>query len=64
MITKDMMIGEVVSKYPETVPVFRSFGMQCLGCPSARNESVEKAAGVHGFDADRLLEALNEAIKK
>ncbi|WP_407929519.1 DUF1858 domain-containing protein [Heliomicrobium undosum] len=64
MITKDMIIGDVVAKYPETVPVFRSFGMQCLGCPSARGESVEKAAGVHGFDADRLVEALNEALKK
>ena len=32
-----------------------SYGMHCLGCPGATGESVEQAAMVHGFDADKLL---------
>lgn len=30
-ITKEMSIGEVVNKYPQTVPVFRVHGMGCFG---------------------------------
>ncbi|KAB2953878.1 DUF1858 domain-containing protein [Heliorestis acidaminivorans] len=63
MIQKEMTIAHIVQNYPTTIPVFRSFGMHCLGCPSATGESLEQAAQVHGFDVDRLLSALNESLK-
>lgn len=31
MITKDMSITEIVSKYPQTVDVFVKNGMSCFG---------------------------------
>lgn len=31
VITKEMSILEVVQKYPETVEVFRKYGMGCFG---------------------------------
>lgn len=31
MITKDMSITEIVSDYPQTVDVFRRYGMSCFG---------------------------------
>jgi hypothetical protein len=31
MITKDMNITDIVNKYPQTVNVFKSFGMSCFG---------------------------------
>jgi hybrid cluster-associated redox disulfide protein len=34
--------------------------MHCLGCPSARGESIEEACMVHGVDPDVLVEKLNE----
>lgn len=30
-ITKEMSIGEVVGKHPQTVPVFKAHGMGCFG---------------------------------
>lgn len=63
-INKQMTIAEVLRKHPETVPTFQEYGMHCLGCPSATGESLEKAAAVHGFDADELVAALNEAVGK
>ena len=33
-VTKDMLIGEVVSKYPETIEILMGAGMHCLGCSS------------------------------
>lgn len=59
-ITKDMTIGEVVRNFPESVEVLMSFGMGCVGCPSAQAETIEQAAMVHGFNVDELITALNK----
>ncbi len=58
-IDKDMTIGELVAKYPESIEVLMSFGMGCVGCPASQMETLEEAAMVHGFDINELLEALN-----
>lgn len=58
--TKDMTIGEILSKNPAAAPVLMSAGMHCLGCPSAQGESLEEAAMVHGLNVDSLIDALNE----
>lgn len=61
-ITADSVISDIIRIYPQTVPVFRSFGMGCLGCPSATGEPVEKAAGIHGLEVTEILAALNKVI--
>ncbi|MDL2286945.1 DUF1858 domain-containing protein [Eubacteriales bacterium OttesenSCG-928-G02] len=58
-ITKDMLIGDVLDAKPELAKYFLEIGMHCLGCPSARSESIEQACEVHGTDADELIEKLN-----
>lgn len=60
MITKDMTIGDVVRENPDKAEVLMSFGMGCVGCPSAQSETIEEAAIVHGLNLDALLEALNK----
>ena len=64
MITKDMIIGDVLDKYPDTASLFLGMGMHCLGCPASRGESIEEACMVHGADADKLVKALNDAVGK
>lgn len=59
-ITKDMTIGEIVRQFPEKIEILMSFGMGCVGCPSAQVETIEEAALVHGLKLDELLEALNK----
>jgi hybrid cluster-associated redox disulfide protein len=63
-VTKDMSITEIVSKYPDSVPVFMEHGMGCLGCAAARFESLEQGAMAHGIDVDSLINALNKALDK
>ena len=58
-VTKDMLIGEVVSKYPETIEILMGAGMHCLGCPSSQMESLAEAAMVHGIDVNELINRLN-----
>lgn len=64
MITRDMTIAEIISKHPETIEVFRSFGLNCMECQIADYEEVEHGADVHNVDVDKLLEALNQTIQK
>lgn len=60
MITKDMLIGDILKQKPESAQILMSFGMGCIGCPSSQMESLEQAAAVHGLNVDDLLIALNK----
>lgn len=64
LIAKSTAIGDVVSKYPQTVEVFARHGLHCIGCAIASFESVEQGARSHGIDVNKLLKDLNTAAKK
>ena len=64
MISKDMSIGEIVRRYPETLAVFEKYRLDCFECQIAEYEALEHGADVHKIDVDRLLEELNASIKK
>ena len=63
-ITKEMAIGEIVSKYPDTITVFMEHGLHCIGCAAAHFENLAQGCEAHGIDADKLVDDLNKAIKK
>ena len=64
-ITKDTISGDILDAHGEAAaPYFFEMGMHCLGCPSARGETVAEACAVHGADADALVKKLNEAVNK
>ena len=61
-INKDMPIGEVVQKYPQTVEIFLRHGLMCFGCAIARFENLEQGALAHGIDVELLVKDLNAAV--
>jgi hybrid cluster-associated redox disulfide protein len=61
-ITKEMPIGDVVQKYPQTIEVFLKHGLMCFGCAIARFENVEQGAMAHGINVDTLITDLNAAV--
>lgn len=58
-ITKNSTIGDVLDADRTLAPYFFEMGMHCLGCPSARGETIEEACAVHGVDVDELIAKLN-----
>ena len=62
-ITKDTVIGDILDMDRTTAPYFLEIGMHCLGCPSARGESLEQACLVHGVSVDELVAKLNAHIE-
>lgn len=61
-VTRKTIIGDVLDFDRETGKFFLEIGMHCLGCPSARGESIEDACAVHGTDADELVDKINEYL--
>lgn len=62
-VTKDTLIGDILDTNAEAAaPFFFEMGMHCLGCPSARGETIAEACMVHGANADELVEKLNKAL--
>jgi len=60
-ITKDMIINDVINKYPETMKVFNDFNVDsCCG----GGQSIAATAAIGNVDIPKLMKALNEVINK
>ncbi|HZW37436.1 MAG: DUF1858 domain-containing protein [Deltaproteobacteria bacterium] len=64
MIHKDMKIEDVLRKFPQTIPVFERFGIDCAGCQLSEFENIEHGAKVHGINVEELLKRLNESLNR
>lgn len=61
-VTKDMLIGELISMDSVIVDVLLHEGMHCVGCPSSRMESLEEACMVHGLNVDDVVDDINMVL--
>ena len=58
-ITKDMIVNDVVNKYPQTNEIFTKYGVDtCCG----GIQSIEKTAAACNVNLDEVLKTLNEAV--
>ena len=60
VVSKDMIISEVLGMDQGTTPIFFKNGLHCLGCVMASGETIEEACMVHGINCDSLIAELNE----
>ncbi len=60
-ITADMIIHDVVTKYPQTLKVFQGHGLPCTACEVGSRESVAGGARTHSLQLEPLLADLNRA---
>ncbi len=63
VVSKDMLIGEILAVEPSIAAILMASGMHCVGCPSAQGESLEEACMVHGMNADELLAEINKYLE-
>jgi len=62
MITRDMIIADIITKHPQTLAVFKNYHLDCYECQIADLETLEHGAGVHKVSIDELLTALNRSL--
>ncbi|MAG08307.1 hypothetical protein CMO89_02445 [Candidatus Woesearchaeota archaeon] len=66
-VTKNMTLGELVKKHPESAEIMFNYGLHCIGCHMAVTETIEQGAKAHGMsdeDVDRMVGEINETIDK
>ena len=59
-ITKEMTLGEAVSKFPETAVIMMRYGLHCIGCHVASWETIEQGALGHGLTAAQVKDMVAE----
>jgi hybrid cluster-associated redox disulfide protein len=64
LITKNMSFGEVLQRFPQTMPVFGKYGMHCIGCSMSAFETIEQGALAHRIDVKKFVDDLNAAAGK
>ncbi|MDA1197367.1 MAG: iron-sulfur cluster insertion protein ErpA [Nanoarchaeota archaeon] len=65
-INKDMVIGDIVQKYPEVAEQLGKEGIHCVGCGAATHETIEQGLMGHGATPELIEQVvirLNEAVK-
>ena len=66
-ITKDMLLGDIVSKYPEATEAMLKHGLHCIGCHVSFYETLGQGALVHGMspkELDTMVVEMNALAKK
>ena len=57
-----MLVGEVISRYPDAAFALMQCGMGCVSCPASQAESLAEASMVHGMNVDEVVDYVNEYL--
>ena len=62
-VTKDMIIADIMQIDSGIAEILFSKGMQCVGCPHAKGETLEEAGMGHGVDVDSMVDEINQYLE-
>ncbi|MCZ2113336.1 MAG: DUF1858 domain-containing protein [Anaerolineae bacterium] len=60
---RDMLISDVLERWPAAAAVFHDHGMACVGCAVAPFYTINDAALVYGLDPEALAEQFMRMIQ-
>ena len=63
-VKKTDLIGDIVFKYPEVIPVLGQAGLHCIGCHVSVSESLEDGCLVHGLNKKEIDQLVIDANKR
>jgi len=66
MISKDMLITDILAEDPDIAGILMAKGMHCISCMAAAGETLEQAMYVHGYDdadIDVTIAQINDFLK-
>ena len=58
----EMIISDVLERWPETAVIFHKYNMACVGCVMAPFYDIEAAIEIYRLDRDQFLQELAAAI--
>ena len=66
-LSKDLLISDAVSLYPEVVPIFMEYGLHCVGCFISDSETIYEGSIAHGMseaEIENMILDAKEAIEE
>ena len=67
LVTKDMVIADVLKKYPDVAVIMLEHGLHCVGCHANVFDTIEAGCKVHGLDdetVDSMVTEINKFISE
>ncbi len=61
-VNKDMLIGDIITWYPDAALVLMKCGMHCVSCGVSQFESLDQACAVHGLYTDDVAKVVNDYL--
>ena len=64
VVSKDMLIGELVQAFPHATDILLKHGVHCVGCGGAYMETLQEGLMGHGMseeEVDKVVDQINEA---
>lgn len=61
---QDVSVGEIMERWPQTLPVFVKFKMGCVGCSMSKFETLRDAIEIYQTPKAEFLQELEQVIKK
>ena len=58
-----MPLADLLTKWPETIPVFMRHRMLCVGCYISPFHSVSDACAEYGLDEEKFFDELKAVIR-
>ncbi|MBS3125512.1 iron-sulfur cluster assembly accessory protein [Candidatus Woesearchaeota archaeon] len=59
-VTKDMIISDVLKKYPDISVIMLEFGLHCVGCHANIYDTIEGGSKLHGMDDETIDEMVKQ----
>lgn len=61
-LSADLIVSDVLDRWPQTIPVFNRRHMACVGCSMGPFETLADVAAIYAIDLNLFLAELEAAI--
>jgi len=63
VIDPNMLVADLMREWPQTIPVFIHYRMDCVGCSMAAFERLADAARIYHVPVEAFFESLERSIR-
>lgn len=63
-ITPDLMVADLLARWPETIPVFIKHKLSCVGCAMAPFDSLSEVAKIYDLGCECFLNELRSVVEE
>jgi len=62
-IQANQNVAELLTRFPQVIPLFLERRMGCIGCSMSRFEDLADVSAIYGLDLNHFLRDINRAIQ-